>query len=325
MHFSCRAFFIDEQRRREGDYMRTLTLGSSSLEVPVMGIGCMRMADRSVEEVQAVVDRSMELGLNFFDHADIYGAGKSEEIFAAAVKKSGWTRDTFTLQSKVGIGQNMFDFSKEHIIKSVEGILGRLETDYLDVLLLHRPDALMEPEEVAAAFAQLEEQGKVSHFGVSNQNQMQMELLKKTVDQPLITNQLQFGLMHTPLIDAGLRVNMVDEKAVASEAGLLDYCRLHNLTVQAWSPLMYGFFEGVFIGDARFPEVNALLSRLADKYEEDEAAIAIAWILRHPAKMQPMIGSMTPKRIQAMAEAASITLTRKEWYELYLAAGNSLP
>lgn len=305
--------------------MRQITLGKSDLNVPTIGLGCMRMADKSAEEATKIIENALTLGVNFFDHADIYGAGKSEEIFAEAMQIGNWNREDVILQSKVGIRPGMFDFSKEYIVEAVEGILSRLQTEYLDVLLLHRPDALVEPEEVAAAFSQLEAQGKVRHFGVSNQNHMQMELLRRAIDQPLIVNQLQFGLMHTPLIDSGIRVNMTDDKAVLGEAGTLDYCRLHDVTIQAWSPFMYGFFEGIFIDNDQFPELNEKLLALANKYAVDKSAIAIAWILRHPAKIQPIIGTMTPSRLTKISDAVNITLTRQEWYELYLAAGNTLP
>lgn len=305
--------------------MKKIQLGKSDIDIPVIGLGCMRMADKTVQEAEKLISTALSEGIHFFDHADIYGRGASEEIFARACKEGSIKREDMIVQSKVGIRPQMFDFSAEYIVKATEGILSRLQMDYLDVLLLHRPDALMEAEEVAAAFSQLKAEGKVRHFGVSNQSYMQMELLRRTIEEPLVVNQLQFGLMHTPLIDYGLRVNMTDEKAMASEAGTLDYCRLHDITIQAWSPFMYGYFEGVFINNDQFPELNEKLQELADKYGVDKAAIAIAWILRHPAQIQPIIGTMTSERIKQIAKASEVTLLREEWYELYIAAGNTLP
>lgn len=305
--------------------MRKMQLGKSEIDLPVIGLGCMRMADKTVQETEKVISTALSEGINFFDHADIYGGGASEEKFAHACKEGSFKREDMIVQSKVGIRPQRFDFSADYIVEATEGILSRLQMDYLDVLLLHRPDALMEAEEVAAAFSQLKAEGKVRHFGVSNQSYMQMELLRRTVEEPIIVNQLQFGLMHTPLIDYGLRVNMTDAQAMASEAGTLDYCRLHDITIQAWSPFMYGYFEGVFINNDQFPEINEKLQELAHKYRVDKAAIAIAWILRHPAKIQPIVGTMTSERIKQIAKASEVTLLREEWYELYIAAGNTLP
>lgn len=305
--------------------MRKMTLGTTNIDVSVLGLGCMRMADKTVDDVREVIENAIDLGINFFDHADIYGAGKSEEIFAEAVNMDETIREKMIIQSKVGIRQGMFDFSTEYIVDSVDGILKRLNTDYIDTLLLHRPDALVEPDEVAAAFSQLHESGKVRHFGVSNHNSYQIELLQKSVDQKIEINQLQFGLMHTPMIDAGLRVNMLDDQAIVRDGAILDYCRLHDITIQAWSPFIYGYFEGIFIDNEKFPALNEKLAELGEKYNVEKSAIAIAWMLRHPANMQPIIGTMTPSRLTAIAKAAEINVTREEWYALYLAAGNTLP
>lgn len=305
--------------------MKKMQLGKSELLTSNIGLGCMRMADKSIKEAEEVIETALANGINFFDHADIYGQGQSEEIFAQASKNITYKREDVILQSKVGIRPNMFDFSKEHIIEATEGILSRLQTDYLDVLLLHRPDALMEEEEVAAAFSKLKKDGKVRHFGVSNQSYMQMELLSRALDDPLIVNQLQFGLMHTGLIDHGFRVNMTDDKSVESEPSILDYCRLKEITVQAWSPFIYGHFEGIFINNDKFPQLNEKLEEIGRSYGVDKSAIAIAWILRHPANIQPIIGTMTSERIKKITEASHIKLSRSEWYDLYKAAGNSLP
>ncbi|MNB71724.1 Oxidoreductase YdhF [compost metagenome] len=305
--------------------MRTIKLGTSSLEVPVVAVGCMRINSLDKSGAEAFVKTAIEEGANFFDHADIYGAGECEEIFADAIGMNASVRESIILQSKCGIRKGMFDFSKEHILDSVDGILKRLKTDYLDVLLLHRPDALVEPEEVAEAFDQLEQSGKVRHFGVSNQKPMQIELLKKYVKQPLVANQLQLSITNAKMISNGFNVNMENEAAIDRDGSILDYCRLHDITVQPWSPFQYGFFEGVFLGNDKFPELNKVIDTVAAKYEVTPTTIAIAWLLRHPAKMQPVIGTMNLERLKDCCAAAEITLTREEWYEIFRAAGNVLP
>lgn len=305
--------------------MEKQLLGKSELEVSRVSLGCMRMSQLSKQEASRVIQSAVEVGIDFFDHADIYGNGESERIFAEAFKSSSVSRQDIYLQSKTGIREGYFDFSKDHILQSVDGSLERLQTDYLDVLLLHRPDALVEPEEVAEAFSVLKKSGKVRHFGVSNQHPMQIELLKKYVEQDLIVNQLQFGLKHTEMIDKGFQVNMNWKGAFDRDGSILDYCRLHNMTIQAWSPFQYGYFEGVYIDHPEFPELNEALQNIADAKEVTKSAVAISWILRHPAKIQPIIGSMNPNRIIHISEAANIDLTKEEWYTLYKAAGNKLP
>lgn len=305
--------------------MRTMKLGTSNLEVPVIAVGCMRINSLGQAEAEKFVQTAIEAGANFFDHADIYGGGTCEEIFADAIHMNDNVREKVILQSKCGIRQGMFDFSKEHILNSVDGILKRLKTDYLDVLLLHRPDALVEPEEVAEAFDQLESSGKVRHFGVSNQNPMQIELLKKYVKQPLVANQLQLSITNATMISNGINVNMENAAAVNRDGSILDYCRLNDITIQPWSPFQYGFFEGVFLGSEKFPELNQRIDEIAAKYEVSNTTIAIAWLLRHPAKMQPVTGTMSLERILDCSKAADIMLTREEWYEIYRAAGNVLP
>ncbi|MGN7166957.1 aldo/keto reductase [Paenibacillus cellulositrophicus] len=305
--------------------MKTINLGSSSLEVPVVAVGCMRINSLDKNEAERFVQTALEQGANFFDHADIYGGGTCEEIFADAIHMNSDVREQIILQSKCGIRQGMFDFSKEHILNSVDGILKRLKTDYLDVLLLHRPDALVEPEEVAEAFEQLESSGKVRHFGVSNQNPMQIQLLKKFVKQPIVANQLQLSITNATMISAGINVNMENESAVNRDGSVLDFCRLNDITVQPWSPFQYGFFEGVFLGNDKFPELNKKIDEIAGKYGVTNTTIAIAWLLRHPANMQPVIGTMNLERLQDCIKASDVTLTREEWYEIYRAAGNILP
>lgn len=305
--------------------MRKMRLGTSDLEVSRIALGCMGMGKLSIADAEKVMENALELGVNFFDHADIYGKGKSEEIFAEAISSRPSTREKIIIQSKAGIRKGYYDFSKEHILASVDGSLQRLKTDYLDVFLLHRPDALMEPEEVAEAFTTLKESGKVRHFGVSNHNPMQIELLKKYVEQDLIINQLQLSVMHTGMIDAGIQVNNRNDQANNRDGSILDYSRLHDMTIQAWSPFRYGLFEGLFIDNPEFPELNAKLQEVGDKYGINTSAAAVAWILRHPAKIQTIVGTMTPERLTHIAKAADVVLSREEWYEIYRAAGNQLP
>ncbi|HDT9649183.1 TPA: aldo/keto reductase family oxidoreductase [Listeria monocytogenes] len=305
--------------------MKRITIGNSALTASEISLGCMRMADLSKEDANKVINTALENGIDFFDHADIYGGGKSEEVFADAIDMNATIREKMILQSKCGIRQGFFDFSKEHIIASVEGSLKRLKTDYLDTLLLHRPDTLFEPEEVAAAFTELEKSGKVRHFGVSNQNPGQIELLKKYVDQELIANQLQFSIMHTGMIDTGFNVNMKIDPSLDRDGGILEYSRLNNMTIQAWSPFQYGFFEGVFLDNDKFPELNKTIDKIAADKGVTNSAIAVAWIQRHPASFQTVVGTMNPGRIADIAKASDVTLSREEWYEIYRAAGNQLP
>ena len=305
--------------------MRTIQLGSSGLQVPVVGVGCMRIKTLSSTEAEAFVQAALALGANFFDHADIYGGGVCEEIFAQAVHMSPSVRETLILQSKVGIREGMYDFSKEHILSAVDGCLARLKTDYLDVLLLHRPDALVEPEEVAQAFDLLETAGKVRYFGVSNQKPMQIALLQKYVRQPLHANQLQLSIAHANMISNGIHVNTEEDAALDRDGSVLDYCRLHDITIQPWSPFQHGFFSGVFLNNPEFPELNACLDQLAGQYEVSGTSIALAWLLRHPAKMQPIVGTMNPARLKECVQAAEIHLSREEWYSIYRAAGHTLP
>lgn len=300
-------------------------LGQTGMEVSRIALGCMRMDALSVADASKVLETATEHGINFFDHADIYGGGQSEMRFAAAAKEIGLKREDMVLQSKCGIRKGYFDFSKDHILTSVDEILSRLETDYLDVLALHRPDALMEAEEVAEAFHILKNNGKVRHFGVSNQNIYQMELLQSYLDEPLAVNQLQFSPAHTPLIDAGIHVNMKDDAATMRDGGLIDYCQLKNITIQAWSPFLISLSEGIFAGHPDYAALNATIDRLAAQYGVSSEAIVVAWIMRHPAKIQTIVGSMNPERIARIAEAEKVVLTRPEWYDIYKSAGNILP
>lgn len=310
--------------------MKTMQIANTELCVPRLALGCMRINSRGEDGARAYVETALELGLNFFDHADIYGGGECEAIFSRAIGMSPSVREKIILQSKCGIRcepgkDTYYDFSKDYILRSVDGILKRLGTEYLDILLLHRPDALMEPEEVAEAFDALSRAGKVRYFGVSNQKPMQIALLQKYLGQKIVINQLQFSITNATMVSNGINVNMENEAAVDRDGSVLDYCRLHDITIQPWSPFQYGFFEGVFLGNPKFETLNQAISALAEKYGVADSAIAIAWILRHPANMQPVIGSTDPARVRAIAKALDITLTREEWYQIYCAAGNVLP
>jgi predicted oxidoreductase len=310
----------------EKSNMKTIPLGKSGLQVPAIAVGCMRIHGLEAAEAERFVQSAIDEGATFFDHADIYGGGTCEEIFAKAVHMNASNREKILLQSKCGIRPGIaFDFSKEHILASVDGILKRLQTDYLDILLLHRPDALVEPEEVAEAFDVLQTSGKVRHFGVSNQNPMQIQLLQKYVKQTIVANQLQLSITNANMISQGFHVNMLDDHAVNRDGSILDFCRLHDITIQPWSPFQYGFFEGVFLDNRKFPELNIKIDELAKKYGVSNTTIAIAWILRHPANMQPVTGTMNIQRLKDCMKAAEIRLSKEEWYAIYLAAGNTLP
>jgi predicted oxidoreductase len=286
----------------------------------------MRIDKLGKAEAEQFVKAALDLGACFFDHADVYGGGACEEIFAEAADMKPAVREKILIQSKCGIRPGVaFDFSKAHILASVEGSLKRLKTDYLDVLLLHRPDALVEPEEVAEAFGLLHSQGKVRNFGVSNQNPGQIRLLQKYVKQPLVANQLQLSITNATLITQGLHVNMLDDTALGRDGGILDFCRLNDITVQPWSPFQYGFFQGVFLDNKEFPKLNAKIGEIARKYGVSGTTIAMAWLLRHPARFQPVTGTMNAGRLAECVKAAEITLTKEEWYEILLAAGNTLP
>lgn len=308
--------------------MNRMNLPNGLENVSRLILGCMRMPDLSVDKAAEMVKTSMDLGINFFDNATCYTDGVAEERFGEAWTKAGIARDHFILQTKCGLcfDRNEFDWRRETILSSVDDSLRRMKTDYLDILLLHRPDLLYEPEEVAAAFDALEKSGKVRHFGVSNVPPMMLEVLKHTVKQPLIINQLQLSLEQSQLIDAAFYMNnLTTERSIDRDNGLLDYCRLHNITIQAWSPLQYGMFGGCFIDDPKYPELNAALAELAEKYHVTKAAIALAWILRHPAQMQVIVGTMNPRHLEESAAATQVSLTHHEWYQLYLAAGKFLP
>ena len=308
--------------------MKYITYGQKQRQLSSIMLGMMRIKELTTDQVEELVETALSVGINAFDLADIYGRGRCEEILGQVLKRRPDLRQQMWIQSKCGIRMEeftYFDFSKEHILQSVDGILQRLQVDHLDSLLLHRPDALMEPSEVAEAFERLQKEGKVLDFGVSNQNPMMIELLKTQVQQPLVTNQLQLSAAFTPGFESGFHFNMESAAAAVRDGSIFEYCRTKDMVIQAWSVLQYGYFEGVFVGHEKFATLNQVLNRLASQYATTPANIAIAWVLRYPAKMQAIIGTTKPSRLVEASGATDICLTRKEWYEIYLAAGNDLP
>ncbi|RMC47195.1 aldo/keto reductase family oxidoreductase [Lactobacillus sp. ESL0230] len=313
--------------------MKQIKIGNTEFSSSALALGIMRMNKLNIDSAVKTLETAHDVGINYIDSADVYGHGKSETVFGNALKNSSLKREDFYIQSKTGIYEEptlnykttRYDFSKNYIIKSVDGILSRMQIDYLDGLLLHRPDALMDPAEVGAAFDELQQDGKVRHFGVSNFNPRQVDLLQAGISQKLLINQLQFSIMHTGPIDFNIHTNMTDNRSIDHDRGIFDYSRLHQMTIQAWSPFQYGQIEGNFIGNPKFPQVNDTLEKLAKLKGCSKNAIAAAWILRYPANIQVIIGTMTPEHIIDSAKGADIELSAQEWYDLYLAAGNDLP
>ena len=303
--------------------MKSIKIGG--LSASAVALGCMRMASLEEREIDAVMETALEAGVNFFDHADIYGGGAAERKFGAYLKRSGLDPDSILIQSKCAIHDGQYDFSREHILRSVDGSLTRLGVDHLDLLLLHRPDTLMEPDEVAEAFSRLEASGKVRRFGVSNHNAMQIELLRTAVKQELAVDQLQFSPTEAGLVTSGMNVNMKNPESVMHDGALLEYCRIKGITIQTWSPFQHGFFAGSYIDSPDYPELNAKLAEVGEAHGLDKTGAAAAWILRHPASMQLIAGTMNPERQRAICRAADVTLSRTEWYGIYRAAGHRLP
>ena len=308
--------------------MKYYNIVNGPMNVSAIIQGCMRMPSLSKEDAAAVIRTAFDCGINFFDHATCYGYGEAETRFAEAFPLTGLRRQDIYIQSKCGIcpERREFDWTKEYILSAVDGILQRLNTDYLDMLLLHRPDLLFDPAEVAEAFQMLKITGKVRWFGVSNLMPMQIELLKKYAKVPLIFNQVQLSLEQSQLIDQAFYMNnKTTDMSISRDGSLLDYCRLNDMTVQAWSPLQVGMFGGTFIDNPDFADLNTALGKIAEREGVTKAAVALAWILRHPAKMQTIIGTMNPQHIQEACEAARVTLSHHDWYALYLASGKFLP
>ncbi len=311
--------------------MKTIDIGKQNFHASELILGCMRINALNVDEADHLIMNAFNAGINIFDHSDIYGGGRCEELFGEVLENHKDLRDKIIIQSKCGIVKNSdgmithFDFSRDHIVKAVEDSLRRLKVEYLDSLLLHRPDTLMEPQEVAEAFDILYTSGKVKHFGVSNQNVRQIELLKTCVKQPLCINQMQMSIAECGMIAQGLNTNMTNKLSVMHEDGILEYSRMNNMTIQAWSPFQYGFFEGTFIDDPKFEELNACLDKYAKNYGVAKTAVAVAWILRHPARMQVIVGTTNYRHLNEILGFDKVELDREAWYEIYRAAGHTLP
>ena len=303
--------------------MKSVKLGR--FDASVIGLGCMRIAGKAPDEVDTLIRTALDSGITLFDHADIYGGGDSEQLFGTFLRSNPGLRDRMILQSKCGICKGCYDFSRDHIVESVEGSLRRLQTDSLDTLLFHRPDVLAEPEEFAEAVRTLKQQGKVRQFGVSNMNPAQIRLLESWTGEKLVADQMQLSLMHAGMVTCELNVNVDNSEGTMQDGSLLSFCRQNGVTLQAWSPFQYGMFRGFFVGNEKFPELNAQLEELAQVYGTTPSVIALAWILRIPGQIQPIIGTTNPRRVQELCAAAGITLTRQEWYSLYLACGYLLP
>lgn len=306
--------------------MKYINTFSDECKVSQVALGCMRIGNMTDKEADRYLNEAVELGINYFDHADIYGGGKCEEVFGAALKRNPTLRDKIYIQTKCSIVPgSMYDFSKEHIISAVDGSLKRLGVDYVDVLLLHRPDLLMEPAEVAEAFDELEAKGKVKAFGVSNHSPLQIELLQREMKHKLAINQMQLSITNANMIASGANVNLPCEDGVNYDGYLRDYCRLKGITIQPWSPLQYGFIAGSFVDNRKYKSLNKVIDELAEKYGLTSTGMAIAWLMRLPEKMQPIVGSTNPDRIKAIAAASDVTISREDWYRIYREAGYRLP
>jgi len=305
--------------------MKYITTISPDVQVSQVALGCMRISGMTTEQAVRHISNALDHGYNYFDHADIYGGGKSEEIFGKALAADKSLRDRMIIQTKCAIRPGMYDFSKEHILSAVDGSLKRLGLDSVDVLLLHRPDILMEPEEVAAAFDVLETSGKVRHFGVSNHSALQIQLLQKYVKQPLKINQMQLSITNANMLSSGANVNLPNSDGINYDGYLRDYCRLNEITIQPWSPLQHGFIAGAFLGNEKYDKLNVKIQEMAEKYGTTDSGIAISWILRLPDNMQPIVGSTNEQRINEIAKASEIVMSREDWYEIYRAAGYCLP
>ncbi|MCD7808783.1 MAG: aldo/keto reductase [Erysipelotrichaceae bacterium] len=294
------------------------------MNVSAIALGCMRIASKSVDEVESLVLKALDLGINYFDHADIYGGGKSEVLFGEVLGKHPELREKMYIQSKCGICNGYYDFSKEHIMASVDQSLERLHTSYLDVLLLHRPDTLMDPKEVAEAFDELYNSGKVKYFGVSNMNPMQIALIQKYTKHPLLFNQIQFNVVNAGIIDNGINVNMDNNRSIDHDGSVLEYCRLNDITIQPWSILQASWEKGCFIDHADYVDLNNTLQELSKKYGISKTALSVAWILRHSAHMQPIAGTTSLNHLEDLCAATTIEMSREDWYRLYL-VGRQLP
>lgn len=296
------------------------------LKLPKVVMGCMRISEMEAPALEELVMTAVELGIHHFDHADFYGNFQSEARFGQVLAKNPALREKIVLQSKCGIRtEGYYDSSYRHILDSVEHSLERLHTDYLDCLLIHRSDVLADVEEMARAFEELKAAGKVRWFGVSNHNPMQIAVLQQAVKDRLVFNQMQLSILHTPMIDQGINVNTYFDGSVDRDNGTLEYCKLKDMVLQTWSPFQYGFFEGVFLDNPKFPELNQVLDQMAQKYGVTKTTLAAAWLLRLPLKVQVISGTTRKDRLMEVAQGADVPLERADWYAIYKAAGNPLP
>lgn len=288
-----------------------------------------------IKQAHEAVDAAQSIGITMFDHADIYARGNAELVFGKVLQERPELRDQIMIQSKCGIRfdegpgrPGRYDFSKEHITASVEGILTRLNIESLDILLLHRPDPLMEPEEVAEAFLRLKQSGKVQAFGVSNMSAAQIRFLQASIQEPLIVNQLEMSLLKLDWLDNGIHQNQKQGTQVSFPDGTMEFCQTENIQIQAWSPLAKGLFSGKDLEghSEAVKQTAALVQSMSEEKGTTREAIVLAWLMRHPARIQPVIGTSQAQRIRACGDAAKIELTREEWYSLYVSSrGSKMP
>ena len=305
--------------------MKRYGLENLDMTVPAIGLGCMRIGDMSVSELEKWVEGALELGLDFFDHADIYAGGRSEEKFGLLLRQKPNLRDQMIIQTKCGIKSNGYDLSKEHIIKSTEDSLRRLNTEFVEVLMLHRPDLLMEGETIADAFDTLHRSGKVKYFAVSNMNGNQMDQIKRHTSHRLLFNQIQLSLVHAPALDELVYFNTMDDRAIPRTSGIIEYCEHSQIKIQCWSALQASWEEGTFLKHPAYKPLNDKLEEIADRYDVTPAAVAIAWLLRHPSQFMPITGTTSLDHLKNLSQAVTIQLSREEWYALYTSAGRQLP
>lgn len=310
--------------------MEKFKMPNTDLIVSKMGLGCMRIASKSDEELDELIRTALDEGINFFDHADIYGHSQCEKKFGDVLKRHPEWRQEMVIQTKCDIvpkyeGGQRYDTSREHILDAVHKSLEKLQCGYIDILLLHRPDALMDPVETAQTFKELKDEGLVHYFGVSNHSAGAIARLQKELDFPLVVNQMQLSIVHSYLLDAGFGINMAEPQSLLHDDGVLNWCLAHDMTVQTWCPLQASWEDGTFIGNPKYPKLNEILENLAEKYHVTRAAIALAWILRIPGAVMPIIGTTSPGHLKESIAALDVHLSRQEWYDLYAAQGKLLP
>ena len=290
-----------------------------------LGLGCMRLGKLTTEEAEKLISFALDNGITFVDHADIYGSRKCETLFGEVLKRNPNFRKQMIIQSKCGICKGYYDLSKEYIIKQVEESIRLLNCEYLDILLLHRPDALVDYDEVNEAFNYLYDKGLVKEFGVSNMNPIQIELYNKKLDHKIKYNQVQFSLIHSHMISESLFVNMSEVESAMRSGTLIEYSMLKDISLQAWSPLMASWDDGTFIDNPKYEQLNKKLEEVASKYNVTKNCIAISWILRHPANILSIVCTTSIVQLNGMIKAIHIKLTREEWYGLYLSSNHILP